>query len=1141
MNGKVLTLLLLVCAGLYPQAAHGQEMVHEFKVGAAQVQLFQETDTLGKNITYYSIDGGRGKVKADYTLHIVGLEQDPISAGRFNGPPALEATDNQELFIIQFHTQSQAVYRDRLQNLGVRLLGSIPNYAHVVRMSPSLKQVIEQEEYVRWVGAFHPGYRVEKALSQTINQKRNIPEQPYHLLLFDTSEAEVDRDQLLQRLASLGIEVNQARAGKRLLVATMDQSQMILTASFPEVAFVNVWTPYEKDMDKVREFGGANILENETGFTGQGIRGEVFDAGFNVEHQDFQSRPLIQHGAPGRDSHGAATSGIVFGDGAASPDARGLLPDAQGIVANADSGFTGQARYDLTLELLEEPYRAMFQTSSVGSTRTTEYTALSAEHDTLLFDIDVVHFQSQSNAGNRDSRPQAWCKNVISGGAFYHQNTLDPGDDCWCSGASIGPASDGRIKPDLSFFYDATRTTTEGGDGAYTNGFGGTSGATPSVAGHGGLFLQMWVEGVFGNEIDPEATPFENRPHAMLTKAAMIAGARQYEFTGESHDMTRVHQGWGVPDLMYMKDRAHRSFFVNETDLLSPGATQTYHLAVQPGEAELKISMVYLDPAALPSASVQRINNLDLKVMSPSGTTYWGNQGLRIGNYSTPNGSPDRIDTVENVFIADPEAGMWQVEIIGSEIIADNHLETPALDADFALAVFGAKRVDGFYILADSTENNLCGVGQSQVSLDLGAVDNFSGTVTFALEGLPSGSSHSFTQTTATAPAQLTLTLQNTGNAPAGNHQLNLVGVSAGDRVEVPLIWHVGSGVPSAPGNLLPGDMQQPDYFQPEFSWDDVAGALEYNIEIADNVEFQSPFIQETTYSSHFKVPVNLPDYRLLYWRVRAVNSCGAGAYSQVRFIGPARSVYPVESFSNDNDLDQYNAVFTPNNTEDQYVLCGSPAPNLPYEHNAGTVITLDDDAFAELALSQGFRFYGRTYNSVFVGSNGFLTFGGGDTTATESASAQFSRPRISGLFDDLLPGPNSVTYQELPDRMVVSFDCPQFNETDTNQFQIELRYGTNEISITWNQIDAPDGIAGLSSGSLPEQVFGMDLTDPPCSLAGCLLDLNGDDFVNDLDFGMALDLWMVETNFGDASGNGHIDVMDMTAVILEEGPCAAR
>lgn len=80
------------------------------------------------------------------------------------------------------------------------------------------------------------------------------------------------------------------------------------------------------------------------------------------------------------------------------------------------------------------------------------------------------------------------------------------------------------------------------------------------------------------------------------------------------------------------------------------------------------MTLVYIDPAGSPSATKHRINDLTLKVTSPSGVVYWGNNGLEAGNVSTPGGTANDLDTVENVFIVSPEGGVWTVEVIAAEI-----------------------------------------------------------------------------------------------------------------------------------------------------------------------------------------------------------------------------------------------------------------------------------------------------------------------------------------------------------------------------------------------------------------------------------------------------------------------------------------
>ena len=493
------------------------------------------------------------------------------------------------------------------------------------------------------------------------------------------------------RIADLGWNLDRADAGKFLMEATLTPDQLFEVVRWNEVLFVDRWSPYEVDMDVVREIGGANHIETVAGYTGEGVHGEVFDVGFNVNHVDFASRPLLLHGTVGSDSHGASTSGICFGDGTGNPIARGLLPAGQGIVADCDYvGMTGTSRYIHSGELLEDPYYAVFQTSSVGSYRTTQYTTISADTDAMLFDFDLVHCQSQSNSGWEDSRPQAWAKNIISGGGVYHYDTLDKSDDAWNGGASIGPATDGRIKPTLTHFYDDIFTVTSGGSNAYTSSFGGTSGATPIIAGHVGLFFQMWSDGIFGNPIDPYGTVFENRAHMTTAKAMLVATADQYPFSGTSHDKTRMHQGWGMPDLGKVYDMREKMFIIDETDIIVPFGVTQHTISVGSGEPELKVTMTYADLPGNPAVQSQhRINDLTLKVISPSGTYYYGNNGLLQGIWSEPEGVADTKNTVECVFIENPEAGSWTVEIYGDEIIEDSHIETPELDADYALVVVG--------------------------------------------------------------------------------------------------------------------------------------------------------------------------------------------------------------------------------------------------------------------------------------------------------------------------------------------------------------------------------------------------------------------------------------------------------------------
>src|SRR5690606_7485326 len=153
-------------------------------------------------------------------------------------------------------------------------------------------------------------------------------------------------------------------------------------------------------------------------------------------------------------AHGHCTAGIVFGNGTSTASARGMAPNARGYYTNYACVSPGFSRNAVINEVVNV-HNCLFTTASWGDARTTQYTAISADADDIIFDHRIPWTQSQSNAGNQMSRPQAWAKNIISVGGVVHFNDSNPANDSWSAGGgSTGPAADGRIKPDLCAYYD---------------------------------------------------------------------------------------------------------------------------------------------------------------------------------------------------------------------------------------------------------------------------------------------------------------------------------------------------------------------------------------------------------------------------------------------------------------------------------------------------------------------------------------------------------------------------------------------------------------------------------------------------------------------------------------------------------------
>lgn len=603
------------------------------------------------------------------------------------------------LALIQFHTAALESYRAELSRQGVEILQSLNNQTVLARLRTSQMDAVQNLSFVRWAGAVQAWWKVAPSLTlqqRAATQSFAVSVVPARL---------EDRDELLAFIIQRVGRKYISNVTHTAVDASLTRDQLWRLARSPLVQWLEPSADQpQEDMDQIREMGGANFLGQiepviPDQYTGIGIRGHVLE-GVYREHPDFAKNEFRSDPIPVDDSrpstHGQATYGIIFGSGAGNPAAKGLLPNAQGYYTHYDvvhqglpEGKMKGTRYELVQRLRDE-YHVMFQSASWGYAVTNDYTARSLEMDNIIFDLDLPITQSMGNNGDHEARPQAWAKNIISVGAIYHFGTIDNKDDKWDGSeiegrSSIGPAADGRIKPDLVANYDGTLTTSVQGYTVFT----GTSAATPVVAGHVGLLLEMWLRGVFSaGKAWAVNDYFAHRPHASTVKALLINSARRYAFEGVDADLTRVHQGWGFPDLKNLYLQKDHMLLIDESEVLTAGQDRTWEMDIK-GDKPLAITMVFSDP---PSGLMQErtlMNNLNLKVTAPDGTVYWGNNGLLAANESAAGGEPNSIDNVENVLINTPQAGKWLVQVIAEAVNADGHVETPEVDVDFALVATG--------------------------------------------------------------------------------------------------------------------------------------------------------------------------------------------------------------------------------------------------------------------------------------------------------------------------------------------------------------------------------------------------------------------------------------------------------------------
>jgi serine protease AprX len=626
---------------------------------------------------------------------------DPLTGG----PPAdgwLWRSVGRRLHVVQGHDGAAGELRARLDEHGLVVVCYWPDDAFVVRCAGHDVPSRQEADWVRWSGPLLCVHKLAPELAGRVIDGANDELRCNVVLSQDE-----DRGQVCAIVVALGGRVLSRNAGSLFVVAALSGDALLELVECDGVLFVEEANDIGFDMDHARVQGGANHVEALAGHTGRGIRVETTE-GLDASHTDWTLPPLQRY--PLLEQHGQCVAGILAGNGAGDPLSRGMLPDAQLVESSVTLWYGQQSRFAMMQHSVDAqlPWRVMLQTASWGHQLTLNYDTYSADLDAALFAHDLLYTQSMGNSGGPAARPEAWSKNAVSVGGIRHNDNSDPADDLW-GGASHGPAADGRFKPDVVGYFDSVRCADVMGVQGYSTAdhylaFGGTSAATPMVAGHLGILQQMFTDGMFGNPLQRPANDqnrFANRPHAMTAKALLLNTARAYAFQSASDNLARSRQGWGFPDLAETYDMRQRIYVGDEYDVLQQGQSRSYVIWVRPGTPELRVTMAYADPAASPAVAVHRVNDLDLRVDRLSvfpPQTWNGNHGLDRSNQSMMGGQRDDRNTVEQVWLQSPQPGFYRVSVTATAVVMDGRPETPQLDVDFALVMQpmgGGYRADG--------------------------------------------------------------------------------------------------------------------------------------------------------------------------------------------------------------------------------------------------------------------------------------------------------------------------------------------------------------------------------------------------------------------------------------------------------------
>ncbi|MCP4759235.1 MAG: hypothetical protein GY876_07225 [Planctomycetes bacterium] len=266
------------------------------------------------------------------------------------------------------------------------------------------------------------------------------------------------------------------------------------------------------------------------------------------------------------------------------------------------------------------------------------------------------------------------------------------------------------------------------------------------------------------------------------------------------------------------------------------------------------------------------------------------------------------------------------------------------------------------------------------------------------------------------------------------------------------------------------------------------------------------------------------------------------------------------EYFLGDFDLPYQRVTFTPTNssTPPQWQVCSEPTSGFLYEAVNPTVLQLEDDDNALVAIGFDFAYAGSVWSDLFVNSNGSLTFGTADYGYNFSLPEHFSQPRISGLFVDLIPADGGVVWVNSPASgvFVVTWDdVPFFIPGIGNaSFQIAL-YESGVVEMAWLNITPPECTVGLSDGNYIPYGFAetdLSMAGSSCQLVQPWNDCDGNGVHDGIQIALECDYdydgdgvldicgnflqGMPDACPTEVTGDGLVDVRDLLAVLMAWG-----
>jgi PKD repeat protein len=459
-------------------------------------------------------------------------------------------------------------------------------------------------------------------------------------------------------LEEQGIKIVQKGVENGYVLVQLPENKITEIAALPYIEWLELTPPpAQKEDTNGRSYHRSNLVDSDhplgKKYNGTGVSTLVRDDGALGPHIDYQGRLYNQPnvGDPNSGSHGDGVGGIIGGAGNLDPTKKGMAAGADVYVVNYTAAFQ-----DATMTLVQNK-NVTVTNSSYSDGCNVGYTTGTQTVDQQVFsNSKLMHVFSAGNSNGSDCGYGAGTQwGNITGGHKIGKNVIATANldanGVLAGSSSRGPVKDGRLKPDIAA-HGAGQNSTDT-DNTYQV-FGGTSAASPGIA---GCIAQL-------TNAYKTINNTTQAPSALL-KLALLNTANEIGNIGPD-----FKYGWGHVNNYRALRVLEQNHYASGT--ATQNSTTNLNVTIPAGIGQAKLMLYWVDPAASTAAARALVNDLDLTVIGPSGTTFrpWKlNPAPNATTLDAPAGvGRDSLNNVEQVSITNPVAGVYTIRVRGFQV-----------------------------------------------------------------------------------------------------------------------------------------------------------------------------------------------------------------------------------------------------------------------------------------------------------------------------------------------------------------------------------------------------------------------------------------------------------------------------------------